>query len=345
MALNDTTAVADALSQRFQSKMAVQWNRTCVLGSKLKGTPGQGKNVAWDTSMDGATASTHAEGADLVAGDFQSDERLAAILPWARYHSAFNVSDSLINQARTSLGSASQLIALFDAEVMSSMTKLAEKVNEDLWVGDGTDGSNASIVGFLGGALEGAGSTYAGIARNSYPLWAGNIDATGGVSRPLTHDLMAKMENTINSASGMSPNLIVCDDAVWVKYQGLFTSGIRADALGTPHLDAGSTVLYFQGVPVVRDRQAPLGTMLFLNTNEAEIQFLPFSADSTRDVPAMQQEGFGSNGDNRMGLGVPFQIKPLARLGHSQKFVINTELQLCVKRPAAFGYISDISVA
>lgn len=346
--INLLTDVANSLSQRFASKLARQFNRMAVLGAALPSEAGFGKNVAWDVEMDGATAGSYHEGDDVAGGELNVDALVPATLSWGHYRSAFQVSETEFDAAATSAGSADAIVRLFDERIMSAGMKLASVINGDLWSGDGTDGSsNPDIVGVQGGALETSGS-YAGLDRGTYPLWKGNVLANGGVGRSLTVDLMDQMDANIFTASGVRPNLIVCDPATFRKYKGLFEAVRRVDGEGPiKRYDTSTSELFYQGIPILRDKDAPSGTMTFLNTNLVSKVYLPISPMSSEDVFKVQEvEGQGGNGEGENNsLALPFKIVPLAKNGDSLKFMVKCVLNLKVQRPNSMGYIKDISVA
>jgi hypothetical protein len=343
------TNVASALSQTFAKKIANQWNRVTVLASKLPSegaAQGNAKNVAWDVGFTSAVAASYAEGDDVGSGEMSVDTFVPATLSWGHYRTAFQVSETEFDAAAASIGSADALISLFDARIMSSVGVLAAAVNSDLWIGDGTDGSgNPTIVGLHGGALETTG-TYATILRSSYGEWAGNVLSNGSVARPLTVSLMEQMDAQIFARSSLKPNLIVCDPQTFRKYKGLFESLRRFEGVSVSQYDTSTSELFFQGIPIHRDKDAPSGTMTFINTDELAKVYLPASPMSSEDVwKVAQREGEGDSGDFVTPTGLPFKIVPLAKTGDSLKFMIKVVLNLKVRRPNCMGYISDIDVS
>lgn len=338
--------VSNALSQRFAAKISLNWNRQAILAAKLPTEQGFGKNVAWDAGFSGATASSYAEGTDVQTGELNIDAFVPATLSWAHYRSAFQVSETEFDAAASSAGSADALVRLFDTRVMGSVEKLASKVNADLWSGTGTDGSgNVSIVGLQGGALETSG-TYAGILRSTYSEWAGNVLANGGVARPLTIDLMEQMDANIFTGSSMKPDLIVCDPATFRKYKGLFEPIRRVEGESVMKYDTSMySEVFFQGIPIFRDKDAPAGTMTFLNRSQVAKVFLPGSNMSEQDVFKVDWvEGSGGSGDEKTPTGLPFRIVPLAKNGDSLKFMVKCVLNQKLVRPNCMGYIKDINV-
>lgn len=346
MALSQVTDIADALSQLFAPRLARQYNHSSVLGAVLPTERGFGKNVAWDVEMDGVTAESYAEGSDVQDSEFQTNTLVPATLTWAHYRSCFHVSETELDAARTSSGSADALIRLFENRVMGSGSKLASKINQELWTGDGTDSSsNPTIVGISGGALATSGS-YANISRVTYALWQGNVLGNGGVGRPLSVDLMEQAETEIFKDCGLRPNVILAHPDVVRKYKGLFESVRRIEGQGPiARYDTSTSDVFFQGIPVLRDKDCPAGTMAMLNLNHCSKVFLPSSSDAAvADVRSMQMEGAGHAGEGEENnLGLPFRIVPLEKAGDSVKLMIKAVVQLKVTRPHAHALIQDIA--
>jgi hypothetical protein len=341
------TNVAGALSQRFAPKLARQFNRLTVLGSVIPTEPGFGKNVGWDVEVSGAVASSYAEGADLVSGDYNVDPIVPATLSWGHYKSAFAMSETEVNAAASSAGSADAILKLVGERIMSNGAKLASVINVDLWSGTGSDtNSNPNIVGLQGGAAETTG-IYANINRSSYTEWKGNVLSNGGIARALTIDLLDQLESNIYTASGVKPNIIVCDPNVFRKYKGLFESLRRIDGTGPLVYNTSTSELFYQGIPILRDKDAPSGTLQMFNTEYVKKVYLPNAQQANEDVyKATEFEGTGSNGDgNETGMGLPFRIVPIAKTGDSLKFMVKAVLNLKVTRPNTVGYVKDIQTS
>lgn len=357
--LSNLADVTAALSQRYAKKLYNQFNRVTVTAG-LIGTEadmqGNAKNTAWDVQMSGATADVYAEGTDVQNSELNVDLPLPAVLSWAWYRSAFQISESQIDAARASGGTADAAMSLVDLRVMSNAAKLIQKVNQDIWAGTGTGtGGNPSIIGVSGGALSAA--VYAGLDSGTYSEWIGNLLANGGVARPLTMDLMEHAEQECWEGVSESPTAIVASAAVLRKYVGLFETiqrvvGPVGDA-PLPRFDTSvmlnqgieSTNLFFKGIPVFRDKDAAAGSMLFMNQKYIKKAFLPSGRDSAGTAVFFEdRQGVGTNGDLvRTPTGLPIRIEALAKQGDSYKIMLKTVVQLQVARRNAHALISDIA--
>ena len=363
MALDNSSDIASALSQRFAPAIARQYNRITVLAGEIESEgaiQGNAKNVAWDVVLGdlyngfGQVASAYNEGTVMAAGEFTTDTIAPAILPWALYRDGFSITDLEFDEAFVDGGGSATAtsVKLLEERILSATSTLASLGNMDIWSGTGTATSGAyvgapNVIGFAGGALASSG-TYAGLSVTNYPSWAGNVVANGGVPRPLTVDLMSKVESEIYNACAEKPDMIVCSTGVWQKYNSLFEP-LRRENDDKSVYSTSVDKLMWRGIPVIRDKDAPEvagnGSMLFLNRRHCKKVFLPVSKSSVADVwkaPESELEGF--NGDEmRSAMSLPVVVIPLARTGDFSSYMVKTTWQLKITRRNSMGLLTDIS--
>lgn len=358
MAADNLTNIAAALSTTMDSELKRQWNRIAVGAATIPASfavgQGGGKQITWDVEFSGATAASAAEGADVVSGDFAQDPVVPAVLPYGYYRSAFALTNLELNAAAASGGNASALGNMVMERMMNSAAKITSTMNSDIWAGTGTDGSgNPTIFGFAGavtGALLTSGS-YAGLSKATYTEWAGNVLANGGTPRALTMDLLYNAEQLIYVGTGLPINVIYCDPGTFRKYAGIFESRIRMDAgsSGTPRAYSGAfegDLLFWKGVPVLRDKDLASGTLIMGTTSECELKVLPSANQSL--PPALEANPFAlpsSNGSTSTPTGLMCSVYPLGRAGSAVRFLAEVFVQLKVKRVKAFALIQDIAVS
>ncbi len=339
MAVSSLSAVSSALSLTFERKLARQWNRMARTISMLDAKPGQGKSVNWDVSLSGQTAATHTEGADVSSGELLIDAKAPAILAWGLYRNAFGLTEHQLEAALNSRDTAEQLMQLLEESVYESVAALASKLNVDLFAGTG---SSNSLVG-LDSALI-TSSTYAGIDVGTYPVFASNVSANGGIGRALTIDLMNTLEASIFTASGHRPDFWVTTPAIHAKYKGLFESIRRVVGDSPDRYDTSvqDDMVYFMGVPVIRDKDCPTGKMYALNRSAVDMAYMPM-ANFGDSLSFSVKMAFGSNGEDEEQFGIPFKIQALAKTGDSVKFFTRTACQLRVRHPNRCGVIKDLA--
>ena len=152
-----------------------------------------------------------------------------ASLGWGQYRAAFKLTHTELNAAYNNMGNPAELDRLVEERFFGAITAMTAAINRDALTGTGVDAKGRpTIVGILP-ALQASG-TYAGISKTTYPEWAGNVIANGGVARPLTPDLMARAEQLTYVARGTSPEMILCTPGIHTRYEALF----EPEAPGSP---------------------------------------------------------------------------------------------------------------
>jgi hypothetical protein len=357
MAADNLAAILPALSQTFSKRLVKVWNRQALTAGILtvEDEQGQGdaKQVAWDVAFSGATAASFAEGSDVAPSEFNQDPLVPAVLPFGQYRGAFKLSNLEINAASRSIANAAALGNLLGTRLEGTLTKIVSVINADILSGTGADGSgNPTIVGMI--PAMSASGLYASISKTTYPEWAGNVLANGGVARPLTFDLMANAEANIFQASGLEPDAILTTAGIARKYEGMFETGKRTVNDGGSPVNAyqGSTSvgvtgvktnLYWRGKPIVRDRNMPPGTLIMVNFGEMFLKPLPFNPLSPDGVQVQQTALPSSNGAMSAPTGLACVVYPLARTGSAIPFVAEVYIQLKVARVNAHALVQDIS--
>lgn len=345
MAVVDLAEIAGTLTTIFEDRIANQINRATVVLQLLPVGPGTGKNVQWGARFGTGVGTTRADGADLITADFLNDDKEPANLDYGTYDAPFAVTGKAAAGAMAA-GNPAELEDLFADELGDAIERLAKGIQGDVYTGSG---ATDTIFGLFAtaGPLAATG-VYAGIDRTTFPQWASNVVANGGVGRALTFDLMREMRRTIYEASGEKPDLILCDARVHQKYGTLFGNERRYQQDvrlrgGVIQLDGGYQVLEFDGIPVVEDVDMPAGTMAFLNTRYTKIAQLPDPANAVNQ--AMGNVELSGTDEEQFGMGMTrltARINPIARAGDAFKFQLICYPQLQVRRPNAQGQVQDI---
>jgi hypothetical protein len=364
MAGENLSSIFAALSQIMAPDLERQWNRTTMFLGAISATQGvsagAGKNVAFDVEFTNATAATVAEGSDVQASEFNSDNNTVAIFPWCTYRSSFQVTELELDAAASSAGTANALRDLFGERIMNAGAILAKTIENDALNGTGVDvNGNPALVGIFGGALSASGP-YGGINPATYSEWASNVVSNGGTLRPLTPDLMEQVDSNIFTASGVPWNLIMTDAGVLRKYSDIFTTAAQGgplirmnDNAQSPKmglgyaLDAQSQPIdaYFKGKPILRNFLSPANKVAFLNTDKIKIKYLP-RAFNKADIDFLNMLGLqGSSGGNApiQATGIPARISVLAKTGDSYKLSMKTTIAMAVTRRNALGLLTDVS--
>lgn len=344
MALTDIQA---ALGKTFAPLLVRAWNRSSELLARTTiasgGGQGGGQHVGWDVQFSGATADTFAEGSDIGGGEFSADVEKPATLPWGQYRAAFKLSNLELNVAASNPGNAQELEKLLEERMFDAIAKITSLINQDLIAGTGTRNGNPSIVGILE-AFKATG-TYAGLSKTTYPEWAGNVIANGGVDRALTLDLLAKAEQAMFVTSGSSVDFLVTTPGIRTKYEALFNAIQRIVTNGGPvtRFDGSSEDLFWRGKPVLRDKDMTAKKLVGVRADGVELRMLPWAQMPEKFVPSTVRELVSSNGESKQSLGSFVNVYPIARTGSAVKFVAEIYCQAKVQRTNAHFLVEDIS--
>lgn len=339
--------ITNALATIFEDQLASQFQRSVVLTQLLPFKEGTTKQVAWVPEFTGTNNSgAIAEGDDVT--NFSDDTLVPATLPFANYYDAFSISGTALAAAQAT-GNPNELMDLFAEKMDRALTRLARKINADLYTGDAS-ASPAQITGLLDtdGPLVASGS-YGGVSTGSYSEWASNILSHGGVGRDLTVDLMRQMRVQIFNRCGERPDLIICDATQQEKYGALlgparrYVQDVSLRGMSIK-LDGGYQSLDFDGIPVIADPNCPAGKMLFLNTRHVALRQLPPSrmpmgiSSATIRLHGTAEEQLG-----QAQTSLSARINLLAVTGDAYKFQLILYPQIQVRRPNSCGVIADLN--
>lgn len=343
MALVDLASVASALATIFEDQVVDQFNRSVVLTKLLPFAEAEGQNITWDANFGTLPGSSVlADGANVSA--FNNDSLVKATLNFGTYSEAFSVSGKALAAAARA-ANPEQLADLFAEKMDNAVTRLAANLNKDFFSGSG---ATDTIMGLTaaGGGLKATG-TYAGIDRSVQTQWAGNELTAGGTARPLTFQLMRDTRKAIYVASGLMPDLIVCDPSQHEAYGNLFGSNRRyvqqISLRGQKFaLDGGYQALEFDGIPVIADPNCPAGMMLFLNTKYVKVRQLPSAMVPDQRGGSIRLHGTAEEQLGSGETGMTARINPLAVNGDAYPFQLILYPQIQVTRPNACAILGDL---
>lgn len=340
--------IAAALGTTYASRLTRVWNRTSVLLQNMTVVPGGGqgggKQVGWDVQFSGATAASFAEGADVTV--FDNDVEVPATLPWGQYQSKFKLTNKEMNAAYANIGNAVELEKILEERMFDAITAITSKINADIIVGTGLDGSsNPTIIGLQAALLDSGSYASVNPGTSGQEAWVGNVQANGGVARPLTLDLLAAAEQQQYVASGQSCDVLVGTTGIKKKYEGLFNSVQRMNAGASgpiARMDASAEDLYWRGRQLLREKDMTAGYLMGLNSQEIELRVLPW-APVPDAAPTTLKQLISSNGDQSNLLGAMVNVYPLGRAGSAVRFVAEIYCQIKVRRRNQHFMIKDIS--
>jgi hypothetical protein len=343
------STIQDALEQRIRARIPAQYNRSDVTLNLMAKGPGKGKNVAIDVTVGTATGQIFDDGA--VVSVFNNDTELLATLPWSEYGDAFKITGRAED---ASAGDGTELGQLFMKKLMQARTRAAEKINTDIWTGDGT-ASPQKLLGLSAssGPLDSTG-TYMTIIRGTHTQWAGNKFANGGIARAVSLDFLNSTLEQIGIASGKSPTYGITTYPIWRRIASLVEPErrylqdvtIRGEKLT---IQMGFNAVEVNGIPIFRDKAVPSGKFAWINEQTIGLQALPV-AQTRRDrgkVMAMvplggtpqEQDGTARG---RGGEALQAALISLPAVGNFEQWMLDATIALWCDQPNANGLIEDL---
>jgi hypothetical protein len=118
----------------------------------------------------------------------------------------------------------------------------------------------------------------------AYSWWAASILANGGTPRAITESLMQTAMDTTETNSDGTVKTVLTSMGVRRAYQALLTVNRRYVATTDLTLKGGRKALDYNGLPLIADKDCPVGKMFFLDTDY--LQILELS-----DFDWMQEDG------------------------------------------------------
>lgn len=353
MADTDFATLSPALEQFIRQAVVKQYNRSHVTANLLRKEVGMGKNLAWDVSVGTATGQVFDDG--QVVATFNADTELLATLAWAEYGDAFKITGRAEDGAqfsRTDLGNT------WMYKMTQARERAAQKVNDDIWVGDGT-GSPQKLTGFtLGtnGPLSATG-TYAGtMVRATYPQTQGITLANGGIPRAISLSLVEYGFELVFNASGKIPTFGVTTSNIWrslAELEGgnrriLQEAYIRGQKLT---MSMGFNAVEVNGVPVFKDISVPSGYLAFFSEDSVALEYLPTAPARVARGKVMATVPLAGTPQEQEMVGAPAggggplvaNIIALPSAGNFESWMIDCTLGLKVSRPNAHLLIKDIA--
>jgi hypothetical protein len=346
MSAVDALGLVPSLNLIFEDELAAQMNRAVVLSKFIQKRPVKGKQVSWVARIGTAVGSAQSDGASIST--YNSDSKVPATLPIATYQDSFKLDGRAVAIAANA-GCPAELGDLFAEHVMEASERVASAINIDLFAGTGATTDPVTLAGLDSTVLLADTGTYANVSRNTYSQWKSNVLANNSVARPLSFQLMRDMRRTIYTACGLQPDLILSDPIQFENYGLLFGDKRRyvseVNVGGQViKLDGGYQALEFDGIPVIQDKDAPAGSMRFLNTREMALRVLPPAALQLRtDAGQMDLTGTREEQFDGGETGIMARIQRLSNDGDFYVFQVIAYLQLQVRRPNSCGILSDLA--
>ena len=326
----------------YRNDIVDQFNKTTPFLSWIPKKYNSGDlNVSWKVNTGGATAFTHAEGADFSTYD--QDVRAAATLSWKEMAASFGVTG--LAQATAQAGNPFAGEDPGKTEVLSHSRELAYLIETELFAA-GT-GLTTHLTG-LDVAIGSAANTYAGIDRATAAYWRPYVIDPGSLTA-LTKDQIRVDVDAILEACGQRPDTIVVTPAVARKIIALYEVDLKFNVGpgGAPNANFGLAYNGFtvEGMNVLVARTAGASKMYYLNSNHIALHTL--NTYNAGVLAAMQEQADAYGTGSLIDVAPPllFNYEKLAKTGDSDKAFVKWKGQLVVDRPQAHGVRLNVAIA
>lgn len=230
-------------------------------------------NMDWDVVFDGTGTKVVGINDENTSTDGE-DNTVPANLRIGNYRIShkFRVTRTEIQEA--SEIAPEDLKGLFDDKIQSGLNQMVRKLNEYIWTGDGT-AATAGMIG-LNKVLDGT-YNYAGVNSATYPAWTAP-KLTNATPRDLTRALLLKFD-TMTYEEEVYYNYLTCKANMYEKYINVFDSIMGASAVanntqspnGVKTVELGHGDAYYNGQPLVREKYAPDGSMIFMDIDGIQL--------------------------------------------------------------------------
>lgn len=350
-----TTALSDiqnALCQRLRPRVIEQYNRSDVKLNAFRKTAGRGKNIAGDVTFGSVTLQTFTDG--QVVTTFNKDTDVPWSLPWAELGDALKISGRAEDAAA---GDDTELGALFVRKLMERKTSIAGGINVELYTGAGGN----SIIGTqtAAGPIDSTG-TFAGISRSTYPQWAGNVLANGGLPRGLSMKLLEQAFEAVDASRGGGLTMGFVSPAMFNRLTAMAGDKVRVVQEAYIRGEALKASVGFQavevfGVPVFKDVSAPAGTIELFNDRHIGIEYLPAAPTRMARGKVIQMIPLAGTPQEQLNALVPGGAPSIGEAsalmaclinlpyaGNAEAWQLVTTFNLWCDRPNAHVLIKDI---
>jgi hypothetical protein len=218
-------------------------------------------NIYWDAFVSSgvsAWASMATAGTNQTTGT--TVQASLAVGGYKVYHQ-FSLSRVALKDA-ASRGVA-ELKRTLQVHVDDALLTIRRKVNEAIWLGDGTAGYG----GFVGMPVVLSNTlAYAGINPATHTRWKPGVLLTNATARALTKDLLLDFREQETTAEVMH-DTVITSPATAKTYHKLFDSiagslQIANNAGGRSQVDVSNGERAWDGIPILEDPQCPSGQIV-----------------------------------------------------------------------------------
>ena len=257
--------------------------------------------INWDVVVGGAGVSIEPVTQD--GSDTPQDVTVPASITMGTHKVKyqFPISRIAIKEARRR--APQDLQDLFGTTITGGLIQLMRTINTLIWTGDGTP-TSANIIGI--NKILDPTYAYAGVNNTLYPAWNALVQANGGTQRPLSRDMLLRMEKnvmiqeTYYNYVTMHPNMGMAYTQLFDSLGGssIFTNlpasapygqqGTESNGDEFKRVDLGHGNRYYNSFPIIEDPLEPDNQMVFMNMQDVEL----FTFDMSANPAANNTDGY-----------------------------------------------------
>ncbi|NJN88962.1 MAG: phage major capsid protein [Leptolyngbyaceae cyanobacterium SL_5_14] len=260
-----------AIARVIEERIADLRYRPFALTALLRKVDQFQTSIKWDANVGGGQANGRAATSNPTVQ--QGDTVVGAALPIGDFlidHTFSIKGTALVEMGNLPAQFAPLAIrSLFVANVDTALSVIYPRLNQLLWSGLGA--ANITDLNVFGLESVATPGSYANINPVTFPLWAPYINDNGGTDRPLSAQLFEEVEDRLFD-QGINYDTIITTSKIASLYKTLYEVSSSPTPLGGAGVaDIGYTGLSYKGVPILKDKDCPAGTIWFINSAEAEL--------------------------------------------------------------------------
>lgn len=286
MAQLGLTGITPALDLVLMERSRDQFRRDVVLLNLLGFKQDRNSACVWNPKFLVSTAAANAAGADLGSGEYDTNKRVQASLPWANYRRGINVADETLDVWAASGGAeGTDGIAV---EVFDAITDLSTVVGAALY--SGVYGNSPAEVAGAAYAIDSSDDNFAGVDTGDNPTWTSG-EASIAVTALSKSTLRSNLFRPVKTATGRDPSFVTCSGVLFDRVKDIFEDSAQTvneimtrNGLVDIYKACGARAIMLDGVPFIEDRHATAATFYAWSDGDVEVRFVP--AANHTDTPA-----------------------------------------------------------
>lgn len=247
-------------------------------------------DLEWNVSVGGGDAAWGAFTNSGTASNTSSTVSANVSIGSYKVYHKFGINKVVLQNAKTrGVGSQKRLL---ERHIKDALRVIRRKVNEALWLGDGT-ANYGGVVGL--GVVTNNTLPYANINPATWSNWIAQIIENGGVATALTKATLMDLKELIH-VQETDFDCIFTSPATAKAYNTLFDS-IAGDlqltnGYGSGEVDLGTGDRYWHKVPLMEDSFTPNGQIITMYSPDIEVCSFDMS---DADYGMMNRFGFNTN--------------------------------------------------